>query len=72
MVPDCDEPDHHHEYNGYRSSICRGCYFDVCACEEDAHEVSECLEDKDCPNHTKTIEYFDNWPNYDYHWKEKK
>ncbi len=67
----CDEPGHHHEQYGYSSSICKTCYFDTCACEQDFHEVSECLEDKDCPNHKDSVDRLENWDKLDYNYKPK-
>jgi len=69
---DCDI--HKNEYGNYgwhKSAICKNCFFDECACEMDGHLASECLTDESCNNHTKTIQYYNNWNGFDYHWKTK-
>ena len=70
MLESCDDDTHHHENNGYRGSICAGCFV-ICSCEEDFHDVDDCLQDPECPNHKQTKSYCENWHDYDYHWKLK-
>jgi len=71
FIEDCDchfdsfdQPLHH--------STCRGCYSDLCPCEDGYHFVVDCLEDETCVNHKQSKEYDTNWNDYDYNWKLKK
>jgi len=54
------------------TSICKQCYFETCACEEDFHLSMECLEDESCPNHKETVLREKNWDKLDYHYEPKK
>ncbi len=62
----CDKDSYHN------SSICKSCYFELCSCEEEGHLNSECLEDKQCPNHEKTVNLFKNWDKFNYNYNLKK
>jgi len=67
---DCDLHDYHKGYDSV--SCCKQCYFDYMSCEEDSHEVNECLNDPTCPNHKETVERLNHWDELDYHYKPKK
>ena len=71
-IEDCDNEEHEHFYNGGLSSICKKCYFDTCACDQDMHLVSECLEDKKCVNHEKSVQRLNNCDKLDYYYQPKK
>ena len=62
----CDKESYHD------TSICKNCYFDTCACEEDSHDVRECLETPNCPNHKETLQRLNHWDELDYHYQPKK
>jgi len=54
------------------TSVCKKCYFELCSCEMDYHEASECLKDESCENHKESLNRFNNWDNLDYNYKPKK
>lgn len=76
QVPYCDDETHNHlDKDGYpkNASICHSCYVLVaCGGDEEWHDVDDCLQDPECPNHKHTKELCENWDNYDYYWKLKK
>lgn len=72
VIPDCDEPNHSSLGGYHRSSICKSCYFETASCDEDFHQVDECLESPSCPNHKDSKLRLEHWNELDYDYKPKK
>ena len=67
-IPECDC---RNDSNWHHHAVCKKCYFEICACEMDGHEVTDCLKDKTCKNHKMSFELYHNWYDYDYHFRRK-